>query len=72
MNYPHKTNYIMIEWISNNKEWFFSGLGVFMLTILVGIIKSVFSGKKRDERTINMKGDKSIYVERNDGEINVN
>ena len=29
----------MIEWINNNKEWFLSGLGVFLLTIVSGIVK---------------------------------
>ena len=33
----------MIEWINNNKEWFLSGLGVFLLTIVSGIVKYMFS-----------------------------
>lgn len=29
----------MIEWISNNKDWIFSGIGVVFLTTIVGIAK---------------------------------
>lgn len=60
----------MIEWINNNKEWFLSGLGVFLLTIVSGIVKYMFS-KKNNNRTININGDKSIYVENNEGDITI-
>ena len=58
----------MLEWISNNKEWFLSGVGVFLLTIVSGIVKNLFS-RKNNNRTINIKGDKSVYVEKNKGNI---
>lgn len=60
----------MIEWINNNKEWFLSGLGVFLLTIVSGIVKYMFS-KKNNNRTINISGDKSVYVEKNEGDITI-
>ena len=60
----------MIEWIKNNKEWFLSGLGVFLLTIVSGIVKYMFS-KKNNNRTININGDKSVYVENNEGDITI-
>ena len=60
----------MIEWINNNKEWFLSGLGVFLLTIVSGIVKYMFS-KKNNNRTININGDKSLYVENNEGDITI-
>ena len=60
----------MIEWIINNKEWFLSGLGVFLLTIVSGIVKYMFS-KKNNNRTININGDKSVYVENNEGDITI-
>ncbi len=60
----------MIEWINNNKEWFLSGLGVFLLTIVSGIVKYLFS-KKNNNRTINISGDKSVYVEKNEGNITI-
>lgn len=59
----------MIEWINNNKEWFLSGLGVFLLTIVSGIVKYMFS-KKNNNRTININGDKSVY-ENNEGDITI-
>jgi hypothetical protein len=31
----------MIEWILNNKEWFFQGLGVFILSTFLGLIPIV-------------------------------
>ena len=60
----------MIEWINNNKEWFLSGLGVFLLTRVSGIVKYMFS-KKNNNRTININGDKSVYVENNEGDITI-
>ncbi len=60
----------MIEWINNDKEWFLSGLGVFLLTIVSGIVKYMFS-KKNNNRTININGDKSVYVENNEGDITI-
>ena len=60
----------MIEWINNNKEWILSGLGVFLLTIVSGIVKYMFS-KKNNNRTININGDKSVYVENNEGDITI-
>lgn len=30
----------MFEWISHNKEWLFSGIGVAFLTAIIGIAKS--------------------------------
>ncbi len=60
----------MIEWINNNKEWFLSGLGVFLLTIVSGIVKYMFS-KKNNNRTININGDKSVYVENTEGDITI-
>lgn len=60
----------MIEWINNNKEWFLSRLGVFLLTIVSGIVKYMFS-KKNNNRTININGDKSVYVENNEGDITI-
>lgn len=60
----------MIEWINNNKEWFLSGLGIFLLTIVSGIVKYLFS-KKNNNRIINISGDKSVYVEKNEGDITI-
>jgi hypothetical protein len=60
----------MLEWIIENKEWVFSGIGIFILTIIMGLIKWFFS-KKKSDRTINMTGEKSVYVEKNKGKIDI-
>ncbi len=60
----------MMKYINENKEWIFSGVGVLILTIVWGIIKYIFS-KKKTNRTINMTGDNPIYLEKNDGKINI-
>lgn len=60
----------MVKWILENIEWIFSGIGVFILTIVLSVIKRA-SSKKKPSRTINMKGDKSIYVEKNEGKIDI-
>lgn len=60
----------MVEWIIENKEWVFSGIGIFIFTIIIGLIKRMLS-KKKSNRTINMKGDKSVYIEKNEGKIEI-
>lgn len=37
----------MYDWIINNKEWFFSGLGVFLLGLIVVLFK-IFTNKGGD------------------------
>lgn len=62
----------MIKWINSNKEWFLSGLRGFLLIVIYGIVKWLIDKKeKHSKRIINMNGDKSIYIEKNDGEINM-
>lgn len=36
----------MLEWIINNKEWIFSGIGIFALGGIVAIIKLLTKRKK--------------------------
>ena len=64
----------MITWITENKEWFFSGIGVFALSGIFVLIRYVFFSKKKgseSKRTINFKGEKSVYIEKNEGEIKI-
>lgn len=44
----------MIEWINNNKEWVFSGVGLFVLTLIATIIKFLKNRKnqKKEKRNI--------------------
>lgn len=37
----------MLEWLSSNKEWVFSGIGVLAITAIGGILKLVFFGKRK-------------------------
>jgi len=65
----------MIDWIIENKEWLFSGIGVFTLSGIFVLIRYVFFSKKKvpkSKRTINFKGEKSVYIEKNEGEIKIN
>ena len=48
----------------------FIGVRSFLLTIVSGIVKYMFS-KKNNNRTININGDKSVYVENNEGDITI-
>lgn len=62
----------MMEYIMENKEWIFSGIGVLVLTIIGGTIKHLLSKKKSNtDRSIKITGDNPIYIEKNDGEINI-
>lgn len=61
----------MIDWIINNYQWFFSGLGVFLLSIVIGfiirrqmrkraIIKNVRIGNKTQVNIIQSEGNVQI------------
>lgn len=39
----------MIEWINNNKEWVFSGAGLFVVTLIPTIIK-FFKNRKNQKK----------------------
>lgn len=57
----------MIEFFLKNKEWIFSGIGVFLLGIIISILSSFRRSKeKRQERIQCFNGDfRSLY--KNDG-----
>lgn len=42
----------MIEYIASNKEWIFSGIGVFLLTLLISFIV----GQRRKSNRTKIKG----------------
>ena len=57
----------MIEWITNNKEWFFSGVGATIITLLFSFFfrdsnstNKKISVKGNNESTVNIAGDNSI------------
>ena len=39
----------IINWISENKKWFFSGIGVTAVTLILAAIKKVFCKKKQEK-----------------------
>ncbi|MDR2920800.1 MAG: hypothetical protein LBV72_15745 [Tannerella sp.] len=63
-------------------KWIFSGIGVLFLSLLIGFIvkhrqnkkdkkTSEESETKQIRRKVNQYGDKSIYVEKNEGDITI-
>jgi len=65
----------MTDWFIENKEWIFSGIGIFILSGIFMLIRYVFFSKKKTSestRTINFNEKKSVYVEKNEGEIKIN
>ncbi|WP_303867603.1 hypothetical protein [Acetobacterium wieringae] len=62
-----------MQWINENKEWLFSGLGLTLLSIVVFIIKRFFkSGVSKNDHVImkqnNKKNSKNIQI----NEFNLN
>ena len=39
----------IIQWINDNKEWFFSGVGVVLITSFGAIIKKIFFKKNNSD-----------------------
>lgn len=63
----------MIDWIIENKEWVFSGIGVLVISAVITGGKYLLRKKcnTNKERNINMNAKKSVYIEKNEGEINI-
>jgi LPXTG-motif cell wall-anchored protein len=70
-----------MQYIIDNKEWIFSGIGVAILSVIIGFIlrkrkKKIvpkLENKNNDKitRTINQYGKKSVYIEKIDGKIKI-
>ncbi len=43
----------MIDWILNNKEWIFSGIGILVIGIVIKFFSWVLSNKKKRQEQIN-------------------
>ena len=65
----------MIEWVITNKEWFFSGIGVAILTSIAAVIRYLV-GRKESESPApkTRQNQKSGMFSRNNqiGSININ
>lgn len=52
-----------LDWIMQNKEWLFSGIGVTLISVIVGLfVKNKYRGKKTYHQVIN-SGDKSTNIQ---------
>ena len=63
----------MIEWFLNNKEWFFSGLGISIVVLIFTIVKS-FMRKKKEEKFFGVnvaKNDSVAVTGEFKGDINI-
>jgi uncharacterized protein (TIGR02588 family) len=72
-----------MSYLLENKEWIFSGIGVLVLSTIIGIVlyqirkktnkqKSNENMTKVTNRIVKQYGDKSIYNEENKGDITIN
>ena len=46
----------MIEWILENKNWVFSGIGVFLFTIIISLVRKFFLNKKYNYDEFEIQG----------------
>lgn len=63
-------------------KWVFSGIGVLIISFIIGYIRYRQNKKKikalsennikQPKRTVNQYGDKSLYIEKNKGDITIN
>ena len=57
----------MKEWISNNAYWLFDGIGVVILTTIIGLFLKKDKKNKKKNISINQSdGKKSINIQNND------
>ena len=57
-----------MEWLRENKEWLFSGVGIAIIGLVVNLIKN-----KKSKKTIEQKaGNGSIQVNNNNGNVVIN
>lgn len=59
----------MMQWVVNNKEWVFSGIGVIILTGFISIIKAIVASKKKKNvnqsysiKQINKNGENNTQI----------
>ena len=55
----------ILQWINDNKEWFFSGIGVVFITTLGTIIKKIFFKPKINDAS------KTVIKQKSTGKNNV-
>lgn len=55
-----------MQWIIDNKEWLFSGAGIFLMSIIIGL----FVKKQSSSKQVQKSGDKSTNYQAG-GDINI-
>lgn len=65
-----------MEWIIDNKEWFFSGVGVFILGLIITFFSWLFRKKQKSDDNISVsmkqKGGKNSKNYQSNGDITIN
>lgn len=65
-----------MEWIIDNKEWFFSGGGVFILGLIITFFSWLFRKKQKSDDNINVsmkqKGGKNSKNYQSNGDMTIN
>lgn len=52
-----------MQWIIDNKEWFFSGAGIFILTVIFGLFsKSTVMTQKSGSKSKNIQAKRDIHI----------
>jgi len=65
----------MMDYILDNKEWLFSGVGLTLITLLVWLFKrnrQTSKVKHKSSRVIHMTGKNPKYIENIKGKVNIN
>ncbi len=55
-----------MQWVIDNKEWLFSGVGIFVITVVI----SIFTSKKRAIKQTQKSGSNSTNYQ-STGDINI-
>jgi len=59
----------MVDWLAQNKEWVFSGVGVFFITLLLGFLKRLTERARVQQRQNSGSGSVNIQAGGDDLQI---
>lgn len=60
-----------MNWLNENKEWIFSGIGVLLISWIFNIILKVMK-KNNNKSTTQISGNNSTQIINNEGNITIN
>ncbi|WP_298059865.1 hypothetical protein [uncultured Fusobacterium sp.] len=60
-----------MNWLNENKEWIFSGIGVLLISWIFNIILKVMK-KNNNKSTTQISGNNSAQIINNEGNITIN